>query len=63
MNSLDNSIENLSNILTEFSSFVESKGTAGETDTRVKVIDRILKEVLMWPEDLGWSVMILLTYD
>jgi len=52
LNSLDNSIENLRNILTELSSFVESKGTVGETDTRVKVIDRILKEVLMWPEQL-----------
>lgn len=46
----DLALEHLTEIRTEFSAFVKGEGRASETDTRIKLIDRILKEVCMWPE-------------
>jgi hypothetical protein len=46
----DLALERLAEIIKEFILFVESKGKASEADTRVKFIDRIIKEVCMWPE-------------
>jgi hypothetical protein len=37
-------------IIADFHDFCASHGTASEADTRVKLIDRILKEVCGWPE-------------
>jgi predicted type IV restriction endonuclease len=51
MASIDNRIEKLKAIYTEFGEFCSRKGNASEADTRVKVIDRILKEVLGWKEN------------
>lgn len=46
----DNSLENLSKIYTEFGDFTRKHGKASEADTRVKIIDKILTDVLCWPE-------------
>ena len=35
----------------EFAAFRDERGRVSETDTRAKVIDRILKDVLQWPEE------------
>lgn len=40
----------LSEIYTTFGDFCQKRGQVTEADTRVKVIDRIVKEVLDWPE-------------
>ncbi len=50
MNDPDKSFENLSIIYNDFSEFCSLAGNVSEADTRVKVIDRILKECLFWPE-------------
>ena len=39
-------------IRAEFETFCDDRGHVSETDTRVKVIDRVLKEVFQWPESL-----------
>ena len=49
-NNPDEALERFKKIEADFSVFVKSRGQASETDTRVKLIDRILKEVCMWPE-------------
>ncbi len=41
----------LSDIYTSFGEFCRVRGQVTEADTRAKVIDRILKEALGWPED------------
>lgn len=46
----DTNLAALDAIIAEFKTFVAEHGGASETDTRVKVIDRILKEVCGWPE-------------
>ena len=46
----DTSLAALDVIIAEFQTFVEEQGAASETDTRIKVIDRILKEICGWPE-------------
>lgn len=50
-NPADLALARLEAITREFSSFISTRGAASEADTRVKVIDRILKEVCLWPED------------
>src|SRR5262245_2421601 len=49
-NPSDVALERLKNIEREFSDFIVAKGKASEADTRVKMIDRVLKEVCSWPE-------------
>lgn len=49
--SYDKALENLKSIQIEFKSFCSSKGSVSESDTRVKLIDRILKEVLFWSDN------------
>ncbi|MFB0515497.1 MAG: hypothetical protein ACETWG_02695, partial [Candidatus Neomarinimicrobiota bacterium] len=46
----DQALASLGEISETFKSFVNNKGKVSEADTRVKFIDRILKEVLYWPE-------------
>src|SRR5947207_3024610 len=41
----------LNRIFTEHGDFVQKRGQTNEADTRAKVIDRILKEALNWPEE------------
>lgn len=48
----DESLKVLGDICTEFKTFCESSGKVSETDTRIKLIDRVLKEVLKWPETM-----------
>lgn len=47
----DQGLSVLSEIYTTFGEFCMKRGQVTEADTRVKVIDRILKEALGWPED------------
>ncbi|MFH0994510.1 MAG: P-loop NTPase fold protein [Pseudomonadota bacterium] len=47
----DNGFTKLAEIYTSFGNFCQHKGQITESDTRAKIIDRILKEVLDWPED------------
>jgi hypothetical protein len=49
-NAADRSLTRIKEITEEFSSFILQKGKVSEADTRVKLIDRILKEVCLWPE-------------
>lgn len=46
----DTAIEALRSIRDEFARFCAHRGRASEADTRAKVIDRVLREVLGWPE-------------
>jgi hypothetical protein len=50
MNDPDAALAALNEIIREFAQFIKTRGGASETDTRVKMIDRILTEVLGWPE-------------
>ncbi|MEE9130525.1 MAG: hypothetical protein V3T84_10950 [Phycisphaerales bacterium] len=50
MTTVDDAIAALRIIQKEFADFCQERGKASEADTRVKVIDRILKEVCLWPE-------------
>ncbi len=50
MTNVDEALAALDTICAEFSSFVAAKGYVSEADTRAKIIDRILREVLLWPE-------------
>jgi len=47
----DKAYEVLTQIYNEFGDFCKTRGLVSESDTRVKIIDRILKEVLIWPEN------------
>ena len=47
----DTGLSVLKAAIAEFRSFCDAMGAASETDTRVKLIDRVLKEVLGWPEE------------
>ena len=49
-NPADKALEHLNTIAEEFSSFLKAAGKISEADTRVKLIDRVLKEVCQWPE-------------
>jgi len=51
MSEADEGLRNISIIFTEFGDFCKKRGQVNEADTRAKVIDRILKEALGWPED------------
>jgi len=46
----DEALIHLTEIYTEFGRFCQAKGSASEADTRAKVVDKILIEVLAWPE-------------
>lgn len=48
----DEALERLSKIYDEFGEFCAKRGNVSEADTRVKIIDRVLKEVLGWPEEV-----------
>lgn len=50
MNDPDSALKALLDICSEFKKFCEAKGHVSEADTRAKIIDRVLKEVLYWPE-------------
>jgi hypothetical protein len=50
MNDPDAALKALREISLEFEEFCTSEGAASEADTRAKVIDRVLREVLGWPE-------------
>ena len=47
----DEGLKALSKIYTDFGDFCKKRGQVTEADTRAKVIDRVLKEALGWPED------------
>lgn len=47
----DSGLATLTDVATRFASFKAERGGVSEADTRVKIIDRILTEVLQWPED------------
>ena len=47
----DESLKKLKKIYSDFSTFCGNRGRVSEADTRVKIIDRVLKEVLEWQED------------
>lgn len=49
-NPADVALKRLNAIAEEFSSFLQTAGKVSEADTRVKLIDRVLKEVCEWPE-------------
>lgn len=51
MPSVDDRLKALIAIQDDFRSFCAAEGAASEADTRAKVIDRILTEVLGWPEE------------
>lgn len=46
----DDGYQRLSEIYNEFAEFCRRRGQVSEADTRAKIIDRILKETLGWPE-------------
>ncbi len=46
----DDAYQAISEVFNDFSSFCSVRGTVSEADTRVKIIDRVLKDVLGWPE-------------
>ncbi len=50
MSDPDLAFEKYKTLLIEFKSFCDSHGSVSEADTRVKLIDRVLKEVLNWQE-------------
>jgi hypothetical protein len=47
----DSGLQSLSEISSRIGAFKAERGRVSEADTRVKVIDRILTDVLQWPED------------
>jgi hypothetical protein len=49
-NQADQALQRFRSIIASFSAFLIRKGGASEADTRIKLIDRILKEVCFWPE-------------
>jgi len=48
----DFSLAALKRIIEEFAAFVANKGSVSESDTRVKLVDRVLVQVLGWPEEV-----------
>ena len=46
----DIALQVLSRTIKDFEEFVRAKGAVSESDTRVKLIDRILVQVCGWPE-------------
>ncbi|MGE0454393.1 MAG: hypothetical protein AB7O37_16200 [Vicinamibacteria bacterium] len=51
MKTPDDALDALRTIAEEFATFCAQRGAASEADTRAKVIDRVLTEVLGWPEE------------
>lgn len=51
MNKPDLALEKLEQIYNDFGSFCRKRGAVSESDTRHKIIDRILTDVLGWPYD------------
>ena len=47
----DSALSALKTVIQEFAEFVAGKGSVSEADTRVKLIDRVLVQVLGWPEE------------
>ena len=52
MSDPDDALAKFKAIAQEFEAFCSNQGRVSETDTRVKFIDRVLKEVCRWPETL-----------
>lgn len=50
MTDADDGLDRLRAIRIEFAAFCERYGKISEADTRAKVIDRVLREVFLWPE-------------
>ena len=50
MGSPDQALQQLKRINQQFATFCTGRGTVSEADTRVKLIDKILTEVCLWPE-------------
>lgn len=48
----DKALETLKQVANEFEAFCATRGRVSEADTRVKLIDRIITDVLGWPEEL-----------
>jgi hypothetical protein len=46
----DLALSRLVQIADEFRNFISANGKVSESDTRVKIVDRVLKEVCLWPE-------------
>jgi hypothetical protein len=46
----DQAVEALRKIIPEFQAFLAQKGAVSESDTRAKLIDRVLTQVCCWPE-------------
>lgn len=53
----DDSLTRLNQIKKDLQQFCESKGSVSEADTRAKIIDNILREVLGWPR-ICWCLPI-----
>lgn len=51
MSSADDSLDALRHIQQDFLDFCAAHGAISESDTRAKIIDRILREVCGWPEN------------
>lgn len=49
-NPADAALDALKRVVAEFAEFCSRRGSVSEADTRVKVIDRVLREVCGWPE-------------
>lgn len=47
----DTGRKNLRGIIDEFKTFCDGRGTVSEADTRAKVITKVLRDVLFWPEN------------
>jgi hypothetical protein len=47
----DTALDALRGIIQEFRTFVAGRGSVSESDTRAKLVDRILVQVCGWPED------------
>jgi Type I restriction enzyme R protein N terminus (HSDR_N) len=47
---VDKALENLKEIAKQFKLFLADRGRASESDTRAKVITKVLEDVLFWPE-------------
>ncbi|MBI2979522.1 MAG: hypothetical protein HYY41_01630, partial [Chloroflexi bacterium] len=49
---VDDALSNLKQIKDDFREFCELKGASSEADTRAKLIDKVLTQVLGWPEQV-----------
>lgn len=51
MTDADSGLDIISDISSSMGAFKSERGSVSEADTRAKIIDRVLKEVLQWPEE------------